>query len=80
MVCFYVPCFVFVFFLFLLEHIIISSFSLCRLQQDIQSVSGQRPVAAESRAAPSALHPHRLLQTQQFNQARDSDVQLLTSK
>lgn len=43
---------------FYLEH------SFCRLQQDLQSVSGQRPVAAESRAASSALHPHRSLHTQ----------------
>lgn len=56
----------FMILLFLLEHIIISSFSLCRLQQDIQSVSGRRPVASQSRTAPSALHPHRLFYTQQL--------------
>lgn len=31
----------------------------CRLQQDIQSVAGQRWVATQSRTAPSSLHPHR---------------------
>lgn len=53
-------------FCFYLEHMVIwiFSLSLCRLQQDIQSISGRRPVAAESHSAPSALHPHRSLHTQ----------------
>lgn len=35
--------------------------SLCRLQQDIQSVSGQRAVTKKGGTSPSTLHPHRCI-------------------
>lgn len=35
--------------------------SLCRLQQDIQSVSGQRAVTKKGGTSPSTLRPHRCI-------------------
>lgn len=54
------------FYSFYLEHTETNVFFLtsCRLQQEVQGVSGQWCITTESHPAPSALHSHRSLRTQ----------------
>lgn len=58
-------------------HCDVDFLSFCRLQQDIQSISGQRTATTESQTAPSTLHPHRSLHTQTCNAVLHTHIRVL---